>query len=326
MNIPRSTPYAVSKPRTSAGWRLRTRVHGVFLAILVLGLLQPFVSAAMEHPIVILTSSQIEAYRKAETGALETLRHQRTVTYNLDGDPNRIPHIADQISVLAPRAVIAIGGLAAMALKAHPVDDAPVVFCLVLDHAQALRLPHSWSVSMHVPADEAYERIRQVLPKRRIGIPYDPERTGWLVHELTMFFQRTPIRLVPIAVRSPAELAPALVAARSEFDALWIMPDASFLDAVSIKYLLRYSATEGLPLIGYSDGFTRSGALLSLTGDDEDMGRQAADLAQRVAAGEEPPRVQHPRHIVTFFNLRVAERLRITINPGLVALAERVYP
>ena len=104
------------------------------------------------------------------------------------------------------------------------------------------------------------------------------------------------------------------------------MPDASFLDAVSIKYLLKYSATEGVPLIGYSAGFTRSGALLSLAGDDRDMGHQAAELAKRVAAGEEPPRVQPPRHILTFFNLRVAERLRIAINPGLVALAERVYP
>jgi ABC-type uncharacterized transport system substrate-binding protein len=66
--------------------------------------------------------------------------------------------------------------------------------------------------------------------------------------------------------------------------------------------------------------------LLSLTGDNADMGRQAAELAKRVAAGEEPARVQHPRHILTFFNLRVAERLRITINPGIVALAERVYP
>lgn len=299
-------------------------MQSTFLAIMVFGLLQPPASA-MERPIVILTSSPIEAYRKAETGALETLGHQKTVTYSLNGDPNRIPHVANQISVLAPRAVIAIGGLAAMALRTHPVD-APVVFCLVLDHTRALRLPHSWSVSMHVPAGEAYDRIRQVLPKRRIGIPHDPERTGWLVRELTAFFQHTPIRLVPLIVRSPAELGPALAAGRSEIDALWIVPDASFLDAVSIKYVLKYSATERLPLIGYSDGFTRSGALLSLAGDDADMGRQAAELAQQVAAGKEPPRVQPPRHILTFFNLRVAERLHITVNQGLVALAKRVYP
>jgi len=278
-----------------------------------------------DRPIVILTSAPIDAYQQAEAGALAGLRPHRTVTYTLGGDPNRIPHVLSQLSLLSPQVVIAIGSLAALALTTHPVD-APVIFCLVVDHPHALRLPRSWAVSMHVPVREAYHRIRQVLPRRRIGVPYDPERTGWLVQELTAFFQHTPIRLIPLAVRSPAELGSALVTARSEFDALWIVPDASFLDAVSIKYLLKYSAAEGVPLIGYSDGFTRSGALLSLTGDDQDMGRQAAELAKRVAAGDEPPRVQHPRHILTFFNLRVAERLHITVNQRLVALAKRVYP
>lgn len=278
-----------------------------------------------DRPIVILTSAPIDAYQQAEAGALAGLRPHRTVTYALGGDPNRIPYVLSQLSLLSPQVVIAIGSLAALALTTHPVD-APVVLCLVVDHPQALRLPRSWAVSMHVPADEAYDKLRHVLPRRRIGIPYDPGRTGWLVRELTAFFQHTPIGLVPLVVRSPAELGPALVAARSEIDALWIVPDMSFLDAVSIKYLLKYSAAEGLPLIGYSGGFTRSGALFSLAADDQDMGRQAADLAKRVASGEEPPRVHPPRHILTFFNLRVAERLHIAINPGLVALAERVYP
>ena len=297
----------------------------VFLLLtLSLGLLSRSTEGA-DRPIVILTSAPIDAYQQAEAGALAGLRPHRTVTYTLDGDPNRIPHVGDQLSLISPKAVIAIGSLAVMALKAHPVD-APVIFCLVVDHTRALSLPRSWAISMHVPAEEAYQRIRQILPKRRIGIPYDPKRTGRLVGDLVALFQNTSIQLVPIAVQSPVDLSPALFAARARFDALWIVPDASFLDTISVEYLLRYAAAEGLPLIGYSEGFTRSGALLSLVADYRDMGRQAAEVAERVAAGEEPPPIQHPRRVQTSLNLRIADRLGITVNPGLAALAERVYP
>jgi uracil-DNA glycosylase len=44
------------------------------------------------------------------------------VTYALGGDPNRIPHVLSQLSLLSPQVVIAIGSLAALALTTHPVD------------------------------------------------------------------------------------------------------------------------------------------------------------------------------------------------------------
>jgi putative ABC transport system substrate-binding protein len=286
----------------------------------------PWSARAGERPFVIIKSSDIDAYREAESGARDRLRGHPVIRYALDGDPDSIPDVAEQVSLLSPRGVVAIGSLAAAALKAHPVE-APVVFCLVIDHNPALKsVRHSWAISMHVPADEAYARIRHIVPEHRIGIPYDPDRSGWLVRDLASFFANTSMTLVPFVVRSSRDLGPALLAVRDRIDALWIVPDTSFLDAVSIKYLLRYSATEGLPLIGYSDGFTRSGAILSLAGDHRDMGRQAAELAERIAAGDAPARVQPPQRVRTLINLQVAARLGVAINPGVAALAERTYP
>lgn len=283
---------------------------------------------AGDDPIVILTSSQIEAYQQAAAGARERVdgRRQKILTYTLNGDANLIPYVGDQLSLIAPKAVIAIGGLAATALATRPID-APVVVSVVVDHTNALsRVPHSWAVSMHVPAEEAYDRISRILPKRRIGIPYDPSRTGWLVRDLAAFFDSTPIDLVPFPVESSQALGPALLAVRARIDALWIIPDPSFLDPVSVEYLLRYAVGERLPLIGYSEGFTRSGALFSLGADYQDMGRQAGELIEAILADRQPSRVVHPRRLQTFLNTTVAARLDISLTPALIRLAQRVFP
>jgi putative ABC transport system substrate-binding protein len=286
----------------------------------------PWSAHAGERPVVIITSSGIDAYQQAELGARERLRGHKVRTYALNGDPDLIPHVTNQVSLLSPQVVIAVGRLAAAALKAHPVE-APVVFCLVINHHAALKsVPDSWAISMHVPAEEARDRIRRIIPEHRIGIPYDPDRSGWLIRDLVSSFTGTSMTLVPFIVRTSRDLGPALLAVRDQIDALWIVPDTSFLDAVSIKYLLRYSATQGLPLIGYSDGFTRSGAILSVATDHRDMGRQAAELADRIAAGQDPARVQPPRRVRTLINLRIAARLGVTIDAGTAALAERIYP
>jgi putative ABC transport system substrate-binding protein len=286
----------------------------------------PWSVHAGERPVVIITSSDIDAYRQAESGARERLRGPKVKAYALNGDPESIPDAVERASLLSPQAVIAIGSLAAAALKAHPVE-APVVFCLVIDHNAALKsVPHSWAISMHPPAEEAYARISRIVPEHRIGIPYDPDHSGWLVREFLRFFKGTSMTLVPFIVRSAGELGPALIDRRDEIDALWIVPDPGFLDAMSVKYLLKYAATEGLPLIGYSDGFTRSGAVLSLAGDHRDMGRQAAEVVERLKTGDSPSRVQPPRRVRTLINLRVAARLGIAIDPGVAELAERVYP
>lgn len=325
MSVSRPSPPVHATRGANVGTGLRVHAGRLVLLFAFAAGLPP-IAHAEDHPVVILTSSRIDAYQQAEAGVRDRLRKRRTLSYTLDGDPNLIPFVGRQLSLLKPSAIVAIGGLAAVTLKAHPVE-APVVFCLVVDHNHALDgLPQASAVSMHVPAEGAYDRISRLLPGHRIGIPYHPDRTGWLIRDLVAAFDGTSIDLVPFIVRSSHELGPALLSVRPAIDALWIVPDASFLDAVSIEYLLRYAVAERMPLVGYSAGFTRSGAIASFAGDYQDMGRQAAELVERIGRGEASPRIQAPRLVRTFVNLRVAERLGIVVNPGFAARAERVYP
>jgi putative ABC transport system substrate-binding protein len=303
--------------------RTSVMIHWVALLIMVI-FSGPSVEAS-DQPIVILQSSEIEVYSLAAKGVGEVLKDGKALTYTLAGDPNRIPHVMEKIALVSPRLVIAIGSLATLALKMEPIH-VPVVFCLVVNHSEALQMERSWAISMHLPAEEAYRRINEVLPRSRIGIPYDSERTGELVGSLLNYFKGKSIQLIPVPVKSPAGLSTALIQARSKIDALWILPDASFLDPASAKFLLRYSVSESLPLLGYSEGFSKNGALMSMVGDYREMGRQAAETAEQILSGEDPSKVKFPRGIRTYINIQVAKRLNIPVGRSLILLAERIYP
>ncbi|HEX9757493.1 MAG TPA: ABC transporter substrate binding protein [Nitrospiria bacterium] len=285
----------------------------------------PLNVSPVTRPIVILKSSDIDAYQKATRGVMDALKNHPALVYNLNGDLNRIPHVMEKIDVVPPKAIIAIGSLSVLALKTVAID-APVVFCMVVNPTEALQNPKSYAISMHLPVDEAYHRIKQVFPDGRIGIPYNPDRTGDLIQNALSYFKDTSIELLPFVVRSPSDLGPNVTRLRSKMDALWLFPDSSFLDGVTVKFLLKYSFSENLPLIAYSEGFSKSGALLSLVGNYEEMGRKAAHVALRVVAGDYLPKVQHSTKLQTYINLQVAKRMDILVKNSLIALADQVYP
>lgn len=296
----------------------------IFLVVIVLFLTCTFVGAE-ERPIVILVSPEIEAYKVAAKGANEFLKNRKIITYTLDRQPERLQFIMEKISLVNPEAVIAIGSQAILALKIHPINS-PVIFCLALNHMEALEIPDSWGISMHVPPRDAYEKIRSVFPKGRIGIPFNPDRVDTFMKDLVDAFKDTPIQLVPISVHQPSDLSPSLNKMRSKFDMLWIQPDSSIIDFYTVKFIIDYSISERVPLVGYSEAFAKNGAVLSLTGNYEDMGRQAAETALRVVSGETPNRIQPPRRVSSFLNLRVARIFNIPIGQDSVALADRIYP
>lgn len=295
------------------------------LTLLFLIAVQTTPTKAADQPIVILSSSNLEPYQIAVQGAQSGLSSDRVATYILDENPDRLLQIMKRISASAPRAIIAVGSQAILAIKAYPVS-APVIMTMVINHLDALTIPDSWAVSMHIPARNAYDAISQVFPGKRVAIAYNPERTGALVGELLSYFENKAVELIPLIIRQPHEIAPVIQQHRENFDALWIFPDSSFIDALSVQAIMEYSIKAHFPIIGYSEAFAKSGAVLAAAGHYEEMGRQAGELAEKIIRGEIPTRVQPPRRISTFINIRVARLMNIKIGESLLALADQIYP
>ena len=208
-------------------------------------------------------------------------------------------------------------GTAATRWVLDETRDAPVVFAMVLDPARSgLVGPgtpgagRATGAVLDIPVAEQLRALRRATDARRVAVLYDPDQTGALVRSGVDAARAAGIELVPIEVRAPHALEPAL-AALPEVDAIWTVPDSTVMTRSSVERLLLFSLHRRIPLYGLSEQYVRAGALLALSASYEENGRHAAALVKRVLAGESPRRIPlaPPRDVELVFNAHTAERL-----------------
>ncbi len=112
-----------------------------------------------------------------------------------------------------------------------------------------------------------------------------------------------------------------------KIDALWLIPDLVVCQPTVIGHILRSSLKHKIPVMGVSQSYVKAGALLALSCDYEDIGRQSGEIALRILNGEslvDIP-VSVARKTKLYLNLAVAERLRIKIPRDIIKRAEEVF-
>lgn len=276
--------------------------------------------------IVILLSADIPSYLEAQEGIKLKLGSRKQLTYNLRNNLDTYQTVMNEVELVAPKAVIAIGPLAVEALRLHPVE-APVVFCMVVNHAKALKnLPTSYGIAFQLSPEESFDKVHQILPHSKIAVLYNPEVTEAWLRNLMEQFEGSGMKLIPISISGPGEISGALMKQRKEFTAIWILPDGSFVNDVSLDYFIRYSMKEKVPLIGFSEGLARSGALVSVGGNYKKMGEKSVEMLDLVLAKKQKERVEYLKDIKTYLNAKVAELFNISINPTFYAHADGVFP
>jgi len=106
---------------------------------------------------------------------------------------------------------------------------------------------------------------------------------------------------------------------------VWTFADPAVYDASSVRALLLAALKARTPVFGFSMPLVKAGALLGISIDPVEQGRQAAELALgRIADPGSPERHIGPRHDVVL-NTVVARRLGISLPPGLIREATVVF-
>ncbi|MGH7899985.1 MAG: ABC transporter substrate binding protein, partial [Candidatus Binatia bacterium] len=216
--------------------------------------------------------------------------------------------------------VIAVGAVAATAAK-QEISNRPVVFCAVLNPERyKLRAPNVAGVSFEVSAADQLARIHDALPTAtRIGVIYDPEKTGQLVAAAEQAAPHLGLAIVKAAARDPREVDAVFRGLKRDIDVLWVIPDSTVVTRESFELLALHAAESRLPFVAFSESFARQGALLAFYPDAASVGEQCAALAARVLAGEVPSAigVQAPARTMVAVNRRIEDQLGIRIGARL---------
>jgi putative ABC transport system substrate-binding protein len=208
--------------------------------------------------------------------------------------------------------------------------DVPIVYAMVMNPPSVIdpKTTNITGASMNVPVDQSIRLFKQLSATiRRIGVVYNPAKTGYLVQRAQAAARAQGLQLLGREVSSPKEAIAAVDAIQDTIDALWILPDETTLAPPVVQQMLLTSYRRKIPLLGLSESQVQMGALLSLSfRSGEDIGRQAGELSNAILGGKAASEIPYTtaRQLRLAVNLKAAQKLGLEIPRTLLERADRV--
>jgi putative ABC transport system substrate-binding protein len=300
------------------------------LGCLLFSLLAPPPGVAATE-VAILKSSDIAAYNQAVAGFKAALPGTITlIEYDLQGDLDKGRKLARKIRASDPALVLAVGLKAAKAAQLE-IIDIPILYSMVLDPVKyGLSTPNMTGVLLEVPLDRQLTAIKTLLPQvKHIGTLYDPAKTASSIEDASRLLRHggNTVELNATPVSSEKEVPTALGKLLGSVGALWLIPDSTVLTDESLRFILNSALEAHVPVIGFSREFAKTGALLCLSVNYQDIGRQAGQLARRILDGRVtlPVKPVHPDRIEMSLNLKTAKYLGIEVPKDMENRADELY-
>lgn len=212
-------------------------------------------------------------------------------------------------------------GVGMKAAAAVAASDAPYVLDALVTKAgyqELLRqFPGRANSSSAIYLDQPVRRevllIAAALPgKRNVGLLYSspPAELSALRQEL----KARGLSLQAQAVDTAQPLADALQNVLGRSDVLLALPDTSIYNGSTIRNILLASYRSNVPLVGFSPGYVKAGALCAAFSTPQQIARQAAALVLHFGDAHALPPPQYPHEFEVMINEPVARSLNLQIK------------
>ena len=173
---------------------------------------------------------------------------------------------------------------------------------------------------MEIPVETQFRKLKEVLPGiRRVGVLYDPDVSGPMVEAAAETARVLGLELVPLAVASETDVLEVNGVLANDIDVLWSVSDSTVFSHQGLKHILLQTLRNRIPFVGLSPSFVKAGALLAISTDYHDLGRQAGEQSLQILAGEEASVVPMtvPRNLLLSINLNTAKQIRVEIKDDI---------
>lgn len=276
--------------------------------------------------IAVSESTGLPEYQQAVAGFNEILKKEnlsidlKMYAYDPENEIN-----VEEIKTQKPALVLTLGSNATHFIS-EKITDIPIVFAMVMDpRGSGITSKNIVGASLDIPVTLQLEHLKAVVPRvKRVGVVYSPAENESIIREARQAAGNLGLVLKAYPVKSHSEIPRIKDLA---IDVLWIIPDTILLHPAILKRILLSSIRKRLPVMGCSRSFARGGALLAISCDYEDIGKQAGEMAARILKGEtySQSKTSKPRKIKLYINQMVADRIGITIPGKILREADEVF-
>lgn len=281
---------------------------------------QKFKVRGIRPKILIVRGSNNPAHELAIRGFKEEIKAELAET-NLGDFKNKM-------QAFQPQAVFAAGTDALhMIQKAKP--QIPVVFTNVpRGETSGMKSSNIGGIYLEIPFESQFSFLTAVLPKaRKVGMLYSKDAGQSLAEDAKRVGNEYGLEIVARSLEHPDDLEDALNR-MNDIDVFWMTLDKSVVNSSEMfQELLQLTTRKGIPVFAYHEALVEKGALLSVSSNFETMGKQAAELMQKILL---KPRVDtvpavFPTLSKLAINLSVAKKLKVDLNPSVITSATLVY-
>jgi putative tryptophan/tyrosine transport system substrate-binding protein len=239
--------------------------------------------------------------------------------------------IADEVAsgkLINSQLTVAVGVKAANAVAAL-ADDTPALAILVPRQSyEALHwAPASTAIRqksalyLDQPVRRHFGLIRVLTPDRlRVGLLLGVA-TGTRIQELEAAAKSAGLQLHVQRLQDHENLVTALRGVLHRSDVLLALPDPDVVNPANIRHLLLTSYQYRDPVISYSPGYVKAGAMAAVFSAPNQIGRQAGEMVEVFLRTGRLPSPQYPAEFTVQINPHVAHSLGIDVPDANTAMA-----
>ena len=251
----------------------------LMLLILACAIMLP--SLAQAYDVLVLQSRRDPAYDEALKGFNASyLASQRLLIMSDYAEIDLIRIVRED----HPRLILAVGDSALSA--ARKIHQIPVISLMALGiHNRTSQSSNLSGVGMYV-SPEPYMSLFQQMKVVRVGVVYDPAKSGWYIREARQAAQRLGIKLVLREITSSRQTFSSLYSMSGRIDALWMLPDTTAVSRETAEAYFRFGQEQNIPLVSFANAYLGLGAAVVFDLDRSELGKQAAGIAAKVLEGE----------------------------------------
>jgi putative ABC transport system substrate-binding protein len=288
--------------------------------------------------IAVLKSRNLEPYNAALASFEQALKDRgydaQFLYYDLEGNTENGRAISEEIIRTNPKLILTSGTEATKVAKEN-IKDIPVVFSVVLDpvgNGFVETLDRSGTnlvgAALDVPVSAQFEALISVVPKiKRIGVVYDPQKTGKIIEEAESEAGKIGLLLIKIPVSSQNDVPQAIEGLKDRVDALWAPVDNTVYTPNSTQFILLFTLRNKIPFMAFSDQLVKAGAMMGLRSDYHAQGEAAARLAIEILRGKKPSGMATllSEKPFLFLNQRAADVIGVKFSPKIVERAKEIF-
>ena len=148
---------------------------------------------------------------------------------------------------------------------------------------------HFSAIYLDQPWARQFALIRHALPGRtKVGVLLPPNSTE-LAAALSAAAKAAGLVAIIEMVDGDADPLPELKRLLSESEVILAVPDPLIYNRNTVQSILLTTYRQQVPLLGFSASYVKAGAIAAVFSVPEQIGQQAAEVIQRLAAGRSLP-------------------------------------